>query len=282
MVNKCGIFKNVVVLTILVVQPLFSDLTFMLLYHPYYFSFMCGSSLIVSMSGVFLNIICIWLFEITIVEIFMILIDVVMITIAILDISVIFDSLLWVFVSILFSIYVMVYSLYVFFRNFKTLAFKNKVLGVVGNILVFTAYILFTLSARGVLPNKVGTSAMLFMIVFPFLVFAMFSINIVRRVQNNPMHKTNERQSQLAIIFKNTLAISFIIGIPSATLMLSGAYFEIPIYLELGITLLPFITLSFSASNFCIQLNKSLENRIHIGGSELFSVKSFLSLRALH
>ena len=179
-------------------------------------------------------------------------------------------QLYWLINSITFSIYLMVFSLYGFFRCYHMLARSFRNLAILGNCVMFIGYLLFVFGAHGFLPTKITSYIFIGVVPFPFTILGYLCLKIISVVLKNPGYKNNYKQRALMTISMITIISILLVGIPCICISITGGVTESGKLKDIGVGFSPYFNLILSISNFCMMLNKSLENEITVTGTSIF------------
>ena len=227
----------------------------------YYFAFSSGSGVIVSLLGLFIHLISFSLFKPTKLQKLLLFVDSLMLGICLSSFIHEKTKSYWIILAISYSVFMMNFSLYGTSKIFHMLPTPFRILIIVGNIVVFVAYLLFTFGLHGFLPTRLATVLLMLILPFPVAISVAVSYKVIKIITGNPLHYQDTKQMNLIRISKMTIIIALSFATPAIFMILPGGYFENLKLVYLGIVFLPFIKLVFTISNFCITFNKSLENK---------------------
>ena len=234
----------------------------LLLHHPYYFAFSFGSSLIVGLFGLFVDLFSIYIYKLTKTTLYLMSMDIIMVGISIFAYNADLTPTYWIINSFFYGIFLIGFSMNSFFESYNMLTKKMRILASILNALMFIGYICFILSIRGVVPdNLVPLVFLITLFTGPAsFVYLYFMFKIVRVIKSNPGYLSDYKQNALVKIFKFTIRGISGIGIPFISIVILAGYFKNGLLLDLSLVFPPFMKLVMSMSNYFIMKNKTLED----------------------
>ena len=246
------------------------------LYHPFFFSFAYGSSSIVSLTGVFINLLSLKLCGYSKITLYMLVMDVLMLVISIIALVVPPTRLIWIVLAVLYSFYLMVFSFYGSFRSYPMLKNKkNFIWTIIGNIFMFLSFLTFDMGVVGIIP--IYTWVFITMIPFPFAIVLFFFTKLQSIIKSNPSYKSNHKQKHLIAIFKSVVALTIGVSVPCISLIIVAGFLANDILIEAGKVLVPIIKIGFTTVNFLMLLNKSLTDISNPSGLTVFQTDKMLT-----
>ena len=240
------------------------------LFHPFYFSFAFGSTLLVSLTGFLIDFFSLHVFGYNRTTAYLFTMDAMLIVISICVRIVPMTSLFWLLFSIFYSFYLTIYSIYLSIRSYHFLERKRSLsFFVIGNIFMYICFLVFVLGIVGFLP--IYTWVFATMIPFPFAIAVFFLIKLEKVIKGNPMYLLNLKQKHLIRIVELIVIFEFILAIPCISLIIISGFIQNATILDIALIAIPIIKLTISVGFFSEQINKSLQdNKFEPTGTSIF------------
>ena len=240
------------------------------LFHPMYFSFAFGSTILVSLTGFLVDLISLYAFGYNPTTAFLLTMDAMLIVISICVRIAPITPLFWLLFSIFYCFYLTNYSIYLSFRLYDFLEGKSSLsFFIIGNIFMYICFLVFILGILGFLP--IYTWVFATMIPFPLTMSVYFWLKLEKIIKGNPMYLLNHKQKHLIRIVELFSILALIIAIPCIALIIISSFTLNAAVLDIATIAIPMIKLAECAGFFSEQVNKSLrDNKFNPTGTSIF------------
>ena len=243
-----------------------------MLHDPFYASFAFGASSIISATGMMLDIVALLIFDV----------DATTLSLFVMDLFLFLNTQFynfgyqtkdfWIQISFYYALYLMSFSLYGFIRVYNMINKKLKISAFFASVVTYVGSVVFALSVRtDLISEYVGVIVLGIVIPFWFVILAFVAYNVISLISSNPIYKSSKKQSNLVKINFVTAIVSISICLPCFMSLLLSGILSSDFLLEFGIFTVPFITQTFTISNFAILMNREIPDGVVVN-SDVFEL----------